>query len=397
MLLSGTLVFSLGRGMYMAGSVVLFSRKMGLTADQIGIVLSVAGVSGFLAAVPVGRLGDRFGARRTALSVQLVEACTMLLLLRTNSYPILLCLAVVIGAADRGTQITRQMLVTLVATPQSRVRLLALMRSAFNVGAAVGALVVAPVLAVDRHAFYDLLLITISLCYFGVSLTTRKLPRTPVGTTQEPPSKERDRVPLAYLAVGLVNGVLMLHVSVLNIAIPLWLIQQTSAPRAAISFLLVVNTVMAVLLQVRVSRSADTVDGAARTLAVSSVFCAVACAVFSGTRLLNGLVLLLALALGAALLTLGELAQQSGAWGVSFGLAPVAQQGRYLGVFSFGGSLQDIAGPAVVTAVVIGFAPAGWWILAALFVTGGLLVMPLTRYAIRSAACRSDADEEVTV
>ena len=58
------MIDSVGTGMFLAGSALFFTRVMGLSVGQVGLGLSLAGVTGFVCAVPLGRLADRFGSRR---------------------------------------------------------------------------------------------------------------------------------------------------------------------------------------------------------------------------------------------------------------------------------------------------------------------------------------------
>jgi predicted MFS family arabinose efflux permease len=59
-----SLLFSLGQGTFMTGSAVFFTTIVGLTAAQVGLGLTFAGVAAFLAALPMGRLVDRFGPKK---------------------------------------------------------------------------------------------------------------------------------------------------------------------------------------------------------------------------------------------------------------------------------------------------------------------------------------------
>ena len=59
-----SLLFALGEGTFMTGSAVFFTQIVGLSAAQVGLGLTIAGVASFLAAWPAGRLVDRFGPKR---------------------------------------------------------------------------------------------------------------------------------------------------------------------------------------------------------------------------------------------------------------------------------------------------------------------------------------------
>ena len=59
-----SLLFALGDGTFLAGSAAFFTIIVGLKPVEVGIGLTVAGVAAFLAALPMGKLVDRFGPRR---------------------------------------------------------------------------------------------------------------------------------------------------------------------------------------------------------------------------------------------------------------------------------------------------------------------------------------------
>ena len=59
-----SLLFALGEGTFMTGSAVFFTQIVGLSAAQVGLGLTIAGVAAFLAALPMGKLVDLYGAKR---------------------------------------------------------------------------------------------------------------------------------------------------------------------------------------------------------------------------------------------------------------------------------------------------------------------------------------------
>jgi hypothetical protein len=68
------------------------------------------------------------------------------------------------------------------------------------------------------------------------------------------------------------------------VLIPLWLVQETDAPRVLLAWLFGTNTVLAVLLQVAASRGAETVAGALRASRISAAFFVLSCLIVSGTH-----------------------------------------------------------------------------------------------------------------
>ena len=56
-----SLLFALGEGTFMAGSAVFFTQVVGLSAAQVGLGLTIAGIAAFIAAYPMGMVVDRIG------------------------------------------------------------------------------------------------------------------------------------------------------------------------------------------------------------------------------------------------------------------------------------------------------------------------------------------------
>src|SRR5689334_9732178 len=59
-----SLLFALGEGTFMTGSAVFFTQIVGLSAAQVGLGLTCAGIAQFVAALPMGKVVDRFGPKR---------------------------------------------------------------------------------------------------------------------------------------------------------------------------------------------------------------------------------------------------------------------------------------------------------------------------------------------
>jgi hypothetical protein len=90
------------------------------------------------------------------------------------------------------------------------------------------------------------------------------------------------------------------------------------------------------------------------------------------------------LAIAAALLTLGEMKLASGAWEISFGLAPADKQGQYQGFFGTGPAIARMLGPALLTTLVLGWGPIGWMVVGALFLGTSCATGPAVRWAART-------------
>jgi hypothetical protein len=161
------------------------------------------------------------------------------------------------------------------------------------------------------------------------------------------------------------------------VGLPLWVVKTASAPVALIPFLIVVNTLLAVLLQVRFARGAEH-PGRALAKMRSAGWALVCCSALMGLAAHHGAaVTSVLLTCAIVCLTAAEMWQAAGAWEISYRFAPEHRRVEYLSAFSLGQTGQQIWGPPLITAFVIGTGVAGWIALAAVFVLASLLTRPL--------------------
>jgi hypothetical protein len=129
------------------------------------------------------------------------------------------------------------------------------------------------------------------------------------------------------MAMTVINAVIMASDVVLTLVLPLWIVHQTDAPAAMVAAVFFINTTMSVILQVRVSRNSETLHQAARKQRLSGLVLAAASVILALTLASGGLVTIALLVTGGALLSLGELLEAAGSWGISYDLAPDDRRG----------------------------------------------------------------------
>ncbi|PVE13709.1 MFS transporter [Streptomyces scopuliridis] len=386
-----TAVASLGNGLYVTGGAVYFVRVVGLSPGQVGIGLSTAGVMALVLGVPVGFIADRFGPRGTTAVLALCKAMMLISAAFVHSFPMYVVMAALLGTAEQTGHVARGALVSGVMGREGRVKLSAYMRSVFNGGFALASLAAGFVIAVDSPDVYLALfwgnaaaMVVVSGLYMRLPHVPRqpKRPRLKGG-----PSAVRD---VPYILVAQVSGLARIGPTVLALGIPLWLVTHTDAPRAMAAWLMLVNTLMVVFLQVYVARDADTVPGASRLQRWTFLVLAVACAVAALSGGIPGWAAAAVLAVATVLFTLGEIWGEAARWGLRYELAPEHAQGQYGGVFATGDALAVIAGPVLVTTVPDRLGLVGWLLLAALFVVSLALSGPVVRWAVRTRVSGSE-------
>ncbi|WP_255637759.1 hypothetical protein [Amycolatopsis sp. DSM 110486] len=189
----------------------------------------------------------------------------------------------------------------------------------------------------------------------------------------------RDR---PYALVTLLNAILLLRMPLLSVAIPLWIVSRTAAPEWTVSALFVLNTIVVVLGQVRVATRVTGLRSATRLVRHSGVLLAVSCVAFALSAAGSSATVAVAvLVAGALLQVLGEMLQSAGTWGIGFDLAPATRQGQYQGFFGTGTSVARMAGPALLSTVVVQWGTPGWLLVGAVFVAAGWAMGPAVRWA----------------
>lgn len=383
-------LYAVGTGVFITGNAVFFTQIVGLSAGEVGLGVSISGVVAVLTSVACGKLADRLGPLR----VWGVSACGEALVYA--SYPwvrgftafvavlVLLSLLQSAGGAGRTAY-------TLGAIPRGeRVRTLAFVRSALNIGFTVGALFAGAALAVDsRPVIMSVPLVTAAVLLLNATLITR-LPR-PHEPEPEQVEARRDKQGAAirnvpFLVLGGLNGVLFVDQVLLSVVLPLWLVERTDAPHALLAWLYGTNTLMVVLLQVRAARGSETVAGAARAARVAGVAAVGACVAAMSTYWLTSWSTVVVLWLAYVLVTCAELFHSASNWGFVAELSDPLRRAEYQGVWRLGQQVQQMVGPALFTFLAVTWHPEGFLVIGAVALAAALSMPPVARAAQRRLA-----------
>ncbi|NEA30427.1 MFS transporter [Streptomyces sp. SID13031] len=377
---------SVGDGAFIVTSALFFTRVVGLSTAQVGLGLTIAWLVGFLTGVPLGNLADRKGPRGIAILLALSTAVSVGSFLFVRSFPLFLIAAIAYASSQTGLTAARQALLAGLVQPAERTRIRAFLQATVNAGLAVGATMGGVALRFDTAPAYLTVFAIDAASFLIAAVLIHRVPAVKAVTLRvagEPRLAVLHDRPYALLA--LLNAVMLMFMPLLSLVAPLWIVERTNAPGWVVASLLIINTLGVTFFQVRIARSVTSLRTAARSVRFAGVAMLAACAVFALSAIgMAPAGAAAVLAVAAALLTLGEMKLASGAWEISFGLAPADKQGQYQGFFGTGPAVARMLGPVLLTTLVLGWGPIGWLVVGALFLGTSVATGPAVRWAART-------------
>ncbi|MGY2064025.1 MFS transporter [Blastococcus sp. SYSU DS0619] len=384
-----TMVAALSSGLFYSVSALFFTRVIGLAATTVGLGLTVAGAAGVAGSFGAGYLADRIGAERVLLAATAAQGLALLaysVATSASAFVVTACCAVGFRAVQ-GT--ARSALLARCFTGADRVAVRARLRVVTNVFIGLGTCLAALALLRDTAGAYSATVVVVGalvLLSCAPLLGLPALVRERRGDTPVVAALGADagRSPLRdgrYLAVAGLNAVLAMHFGLQTVGVPLWVAGGTAAPPVTVSVLLVLNTVLIALFQVRAARGTHDIPTAGRAVALAGGLLAVACALYAAAGLGDVVVAVAVLVLAALAHTAGEMWGEAGSWGLAFELADERRAGAYQGVSQTGYAIGAMLAPLVVTATAIDHGAAGWAVLGGCFLVAGLLTFAIARRA----------------
>ena len=368
-----------GTGLFLAVSTVYFVKVVGLSPASVGTGLTVAGAVAMGAALLGARLAAAYGPRRLLVGVNLARAVATLAYLWVDSWSSFLLVAALTAITDQSAPPLIQAYVGARVRQDLRTRVMALQRTVVNVGISLGGLIAGVTLGSDTRASFRWLLIGGAVAYVLVAVVFAAA-RGEGGVRRETGALRpllRDRRLRNLWAFGVVMA---LWTPILNLAFPLWLLTRTDVPQRMVGVLYAVNTVACIALQYPMNRFARTIGSAWRSYAAAAVLLALTCVAFAVAPSFHGAAVPVAFTVAVLLLTAAELLQVGAAWTLSYELAPAASRSAFLVLFGMGRTAGTrVAGPLLMTGVVLASGAAGWIALAAAFLLSGLYPLSALR------------------
>nr|WSX53703.1 MFS transporter [Streptomyces sp. NBC_00974] len=364
-----------GTGVWAGSSVLYFLFVIGLDAGLLGLLLGAAAVAGIAGSPLAGHLAGRFPVRSLLIGCHLLRLGTLGSLLVVTRFDVLLPVVALTYLGDRAAK-TLEMLFATRAAGDRRATYQALSRSTANAGYGLGAGIAAIGLALGTREAYHILILANALSFLAAAALVWRT-REPrgrgtvaarTGGAAAPavrpggPSPWRDR---GYLRFVLLDIPMNLDDSILGVGLPLWLVDHTDAPHALVPAFLVINTVLVVALQLRVSAKVEEPRQAVAAVVLYGLTMPACCALLAVTAGAGAWAASIVLVAAAVLATAAELMRSVSSWELAVSLAPAEARASYLGVAGMAQSVQKSVGPLLLTGLVMTAGPAGWLTLGA--------------------------------
>ncbi|WP_037672501.1 MFS transporter [Streptomyces globisporus] len=383
-LIAASFVSRVGNGLFNTAAVLYFTFVVHLPATQVGLGLTIAGLSGLAAGIPAGNLADRYGPRTVWLTALVLQAATMAAFVLIDGWlaftlvATLDRLAATAGGAAGGALVAR-------VGGERPAAFRARLRTFVNLGVVVGTLGAAVAIQIDTRPAYTALILANAASFALAGLIAL------LGVPDQPPlprpeehrrwSVLADRPYVSFVALYSAMG---LQYQVVSLLLPIWLAAHTDAPRWTVAAVYGVNSGVCVLLQSRLGSKVETPRQGGRVFRLAGLLFLVSCPLMALTADVPSWVAPALAVLAVCVHSVGEVWESSGGYALGFGLAPDHAQGQYQGLFGIGFGAGQALAPVILTGAVLALGHTGWLLLGALFAALGAAGPPIAAWAERT-------------
>jgi MFS family permease len=377
------LVGTCGFGLILAAMTLYATRVVHLSPTKTGLGLSIAGLIGLLAAIPMGDLADRRGPRGMVRGAMLVQSLSAIGYLLVHNFAAFTIVSTIDMLALNATHAADGALLRRVGG-EDAAGYRANTQALANLGITLGILGCGIAVQINTANAYRSLFVGNAIAILASLTILRRLPRyQPLPT---PPAGPRwgaltDGPFVAYTAL---SGFMFIQFFVASLLLPLWIVDHTHAPRWTVALVVFVNTGIVVLSQVHIGQRVKTLQDGGRALLKAGILFLVSCSAMGLAAGLPGWAALLVLVAAIAVHTAGELWHTSGSFAFDFGLPPEHAQGQYQGLAVIGRGGGQAAAPVLLTGVCLSLGRVGFIGLGVCFALLGLAAPALARWGQRT-------------
>jgi MFS family permease len=389
-----TLINVYGLGLILTAMTLYAIKVVHLTAQHAGLALTIAGLVGLLAAMPIGALADRRGPRDiNRLGMLLMAAAGVSYVLLARNFVSYLIVATV-QASALSASVTADVALLRRVGGEEATTFRAQTQAVLNLGISLGVATCGVAIELNTVNAYRALFLGQALTsLIGVAVLGRlpKFEPLPGAHEESVMAALKDRPFLAYTVL---SGAMYMQYFVLALLLPVWVVYHTHAPRWSVSAFVIINTIIVVLFQVRVGKTVQTIRQGGAAFRRAGVIFLVSCSAIGLAAGLPVWAALLLLAAAVIVHTYGELWQSSGMFALDFGLAPEHAQGQYQGLVGMANGAGQALSPFVLIGLVLAGGRLGFVLLGVWFALLGLAAPAVARWGERTRPATPETEGE---
>lgn len=356
----------------MTTGIIYFSLVVGLGAQKVALAFSLSGALSLILSIPSGHFADRYPPRLIASFSLVGMGFCALALFFIQSWLLLLVALSLDSILETFGQNARMAMIARIGIGEERVQIRAYTRAVTNLGIAFGTVVAGIALAINTATAYKAMILLDSLTFFLAAIAYLRVPNVKPTLTEKEKFDWSILKDYRYIKAMILSGVMSMHFILQNVAIPIWIVKETSAPRWWVSVIMFVNTVAVVLFQVRMSKGTVTAEIGAKQFKRAGFYIAAACMLYGFAKGINSYLAALVLLIAMIVHVIGELLASTGSWSIAFEMADQNRQGAYQGLWRMGFGGMNVIGPSLVIFFAIGLGQIGWWIMGIIFIFTGI-------------------------
>jgi MFS family permease len=411
---------SLGNGLILAFTIIYFARTTSLSLPAVGVALSAGRILATPTAIAVGPLVDRFGARATAVTGNLISLVGFVGFLFAHVVwsVVLVTWLVQVGSVTYWT--SSSAMVVMAAQGGERVRWFAFIRVLRNAGAGLGGALGAVTVALGGATGLRAIVVVNALSFAAAATLLARWRPAPAAPSPETETAKTGTSGGAAGAAGAAAGaakvgyrtvlrdarymllvginVSFVFASLLNsLLLAVYITEGLHRQAWLAGVLAVMNTAQVALTQSLVSRRLERF----RPMKVIAAACALdtlAFLIFASLYSVPGWAVFVGLFAAVGIRTFAEIAATPHTSNLSVAMAPEHMRGRYLGVYQLSYTLAQTLAPALLTYLLSEGPLCPWLFLMGMSVCAAPAVLLLERLGNRAEQRRGqETDSEASM
>jgi MFS family permease len=371
-LLFALLINATGSGLYVASAPIYLIRYAELSEYEAGLGFTIGSAIALVMMAHFGYLCDRMGAKLLYIVSCVAYAGAMVAFAQVRDMVTFTVVATATGITSGASAVARPALVRQMSNGHLR-WFRTRNRVVNNLGMALGAAGAIVALKVDTLFAFQVIYLINAASFVVCSAFVLLAVKSAGGVVEARPTTRkwvafRDR---QFIRGTVLNGIIALQYPMLTFAMPLWAVEVIGSPPWLASGYVLLNTVLIVLLQSRISRGIQSLPLAGKAMKHSGVIFTLNVVLIVIAPLLSPLMATVVLGLSVLVHSVGEALHAAASQEVYYGMSTSESQAEYAGVFWIGQGLALTAGPALLAVLCFGLGTPGWLMLAAIFLVTG--------------------------